>query len=236
MVLPCRDDSADRQIRFEARPAEDVTHRRLAQVRNKRRFPSGFTCNIRRIGGHPCPPHRKRRPATACPGVPRQRWPALNTSGTEMAASERNRAAEAGALGGPVFHVQHPRDANPATAMRRASPQEAKPSFLLARPIVCSEASTLGGASARGASRHRVRLRQPDPQGSESGSTTGGRLCSSVLRARHPRPPGRSIGPLGAPLGSGPRCPKLALGPILRQSMPQVGRTPHPGVPSQPRY
>jgi hypothetical protein len=56
MVLPCRDDSADRQIRFEARPAEDVTHRRFAQVRNKRRFPSGFTCNIRRIGGDPCPP------------------------------------------------------------------------------------------------------------------------------------------------------------------------------------
>ena len=83
MVLPCRDDSADRQIRFEARPAEDVTHRRLAQVRNKRRFPSGFTCNIRRIGGHPCPPHRKRRPATVCPGVPQQ-----SRAGAEH---ERNR-------------------------------------------------------------------------------------------------------------------------------------------------
>jgi len=190
------------------------------------------------------PPDRRPPLSAASEAATGDSLPGRSPAKMAGAEHERNRnggiRAKSGrrgrALGGPVFHVQHPRDANPATAMRRASPQEAKPSFLLARPIVCSEASTLGGASARGASRHRVRLRQPDPQGSESGSTTGGRLCSSVLRARHPRPPGRSIGPLGAPLGSGPRCPKLALGPILRQSMPQVGRTPHPGVPSQPRY
>jgi hypothetical protein len=86
MVLPCRDDSADRQIRFEARPAEDVTHRRLAQVRNKRRFPSGFTCNIRRIGGHPCPPASEAATGDSLPG----RSPA------KMAGAEHERNRNGG--------------------------------------------------------------------------------------------------------------------------------------------
>ena len=181
--------------------------------------------------------NRKRRPSTACPGISRQCM-----AGTEH---ERNRngggvRAKPGRRGPSVRRTgvsratsarRKPRDPD---ATRLAARR--KPGSLLARPLVRSEVSALGGASARGASRHRVRLPQPDPHGSESGSTAGGRPCSSVLSARHPRPPGRSIGPLGAPLESGPRCPKLALGPILRQSMPQVGRTPHPGVPSQPRY
>ena len=94
-----------------------------------------------------------------------------------------------------------------------------------------------GLAQHLGRSRERSRGARTPPTGTPSSRPQACiRTRSSVLRNRDPRPRAWASGPPGGPPGSAPRCLKLALGPILRQSMPQVGRTPHSGVPSQPRY
>jgi hypothetical protein len=54
----------------EPRAWEGAPCSALAQVRNNHRFSSGFTCNIRRTGGDPCPPDRLRRPAATGGDLP----------------------------------------------------------------------------------------------------------------------------------------------------------------------